>query len=326
MKKLIIIFVAIIMVNISRAQVETDKYPSAEISNGMVKMKLYLPDKEKGYYRATRFDWSGLIASLEWKGHQFFGQWKATHDPLVHEDLPGPVEASVMPGLGYEEAKAGGSFIRLGVGVLEKPDEEQYRWDHTYKIVDPGKWVVSRGKDWIEFIQTLNGPNGWGYVYTKKISLKKDHPGFTISHVLKNTGEKTIKIDQFNHNFFMMDGDTTGREFVVRFPFNIATKNDLKGIVKTDGHNLRFVKDLREGTIWLELKGYGKDVSDHNITIFNTKSGIGVNYKVDKPLYRQVFWACPTTLCPENFILLDVPAGKTENWNSDYTLLQHFSY
>ena len=42
-------------------ELDFSQYPSAEISNEEVKMKIYLPDAEKGLYRATRFDWSGVI-------------------------------------------------------------------------------------------------------------------------------------------------------------------------------------------------------------------------------------------------------------------------
>ena len=55
--------------------------PQADITNGVLKAKLYLPDTEQGYYRATRFDWAGVVASLEYKGHNFFGQWFDTVYP-----------------------------------------------------------------------------------------------------------------------------------------------------------------------------------------------------------------------------------------------------
>jgi hypothetical protein len=32
-----------------------------------------LPDAQKGFYRGTRYDWSGIVTSLEWGGHVFFG-------------------------------------------------------------------------------------------------------------------------------------------------------------------------------------------------------------------------------------------------------------
>lgn len=33
--------------------------PQAEIDNGVVRVKLYLPDTKDGFYRGTRFDWGG---------------------------------------------------------------------------------------------------------------------------------------------------------------------------------------------------------------------------------------------------------------------------
>ena len=39
--------------------------PAATIGNGVVRAKLYLPDVDNGYYRGTRFDWSGSGARLE---------------------------------------------------------------------------------------------------------------------------------------------------------------------------------------------------------------------------------------------------------------------
>src|ERR1043166_1607276 len=59
--------------------------PQAEITNGQIRVKLYLPDTRNGYYRGTRFDWSGVIASLEYKGHNYFGEWFDRFDPKVYD-------------------------------------------------------------------------------------------------------------------------------------------------------------------------------------------------------------------------------------------------
>src|SRR5215831_20725333 len=116
-------------------------FPEARISNGQITAKLYLPDPEKGYYRATRFDWSGVIASLEYKGHNYFGVWFPKYDPKLHDSISGPVEEyrTGMDGLGYAEAKPGGTFIRIGAGVLRKPEEARFGQFKTYEIVDNGK-------------------------------------------------------------------------------------------------------------------------------------------------------------------------------------------
>src|SRR5213083_1936753 len=82
--------------------------PQAEISTAKIKAKIYLPDPQNGYYRGTRFDWSGVVASLEWNGHSYFGQWFERYDPKLHDAITGPVEDFLtnMSGLGYDEVKA----------------------------------------------------------------------------------------------------------------------------------------------------------------------------------------------------------------------------
>ena len=66
--------------------------PQAAISNGTLDAKLYLPDSASGYYRGTRFDWSGVIHSLRYRGHEYFGTWFERYDPKTHDAITGPVE------------------------------------------------------------------------------------------------------------------------------------------------------------------------------------------------------------------------------------------
>ena len=59
-----------------------------EISNGQIKAKIYLPDAKSGYYRSTRFDWSGAVYSLTYKSHEFHGPWYDRIDPKVINWVP----------------------------------------------------------------------------------------------------------------------------------------------------------------------------------------------------------------------------------------------
>jgi hypothetical protein len=127
------------------------EFPQADISNGTVKAKFYLPDAERGYYRGTRFDWSGVISSLQTSGHEYFGVWFEKYDPKLHDAITGPVEEfrSDDGGTGYAEAPVGGNFVRIGVGAVRKPEEKAYQIFKTYDIIDGGKWSVKKGKDWL---------------------------------------------------------------------------------------------------------------------------------------------------------------------------------
>ena len=298
--------------------------PRAEIANEVVRMELYLPDPENGYYRATRFDWSGVISSLEYEGHQYFGDWKETHDPGFHEDITGPVESFSGTGTGFEEAGPGEPFLRIGVGILEKEEDTAYVWNHTYRILDHGSWNTSQGEDWIEFRHTVDAETGWAYAYTKRISLTTDPPGFTIDHTLRNTGSRPIVTDQFNHNFFMIDGGVTGPAFRVEFPFNIASTEGLRDpqrVLQIERNEIRFRKPFEgNGSAWVALHGYGSDPSDHGFSVINERSGAGVQVGVDQPLYRMNFWATNTTVCPENFVEMEIEPGGEHHWQSTYAL------
>ena len=67
------------------------EHPQVTIANSQVMAKLYLPDPASGYYRGTRFDWSGVIYSLQCDGHEYFGEWQKTDDPYLHDRITGTV-------------------------------------------------------------------------------------------------------------------------------------------------------------------------------------------------------------------------------------------
>jgi hypothetical protein len=314
------LLVGISLVLCSLTPASAEEFSSARLSNGVIKMKLFLPDAENGYYRGTRFDWSGVMPQLEYKGHNYFDEWKETHDPEVHDDIVGPVEEFKTDGaaLGYHEAKAGETFVKIGIGLLEKPDDADYRFSRPYKIIKPGAWQIESGEDWIEFKQDFRDDSGWGYLYIKRISLTEGKPEFTISHSLKNTGSKTIETHQYNHNFFVIDGTPTGRDYVLRFPFEVKTTRDLKGDLEAKGNELVFIKDLEEGSLFTELEGFGDNAKDHEIIIENKKTGAGVKINGDKPIALFYFWTIKTTVCPEPYIELSVAPGETEEWKTTY--------
>jgi len=301
-------------------QAAADEYPSAEISNGLIKMKLFLPDPEKGYYRGTRFDWSGVMSQLEYKGHNYFDEWKTTHDPEVHDDIVGPVEEFKTRGtaLGYDEAKAGEPFIKIGIGLLEKTDEPNYNFSYPYKIIKAGTWKVKVGADWVMFRQEFSDESGWGYRYTKRIEMARGKPEFTIEHTLKNTGSKHIETHQYNHNFFVIDGTPIGRDYALKFPFQVKATRDLKGLMEINGNEFAFVKDLAEGSLFTELEGFGDSADDHEIVIENRKTGAGVKISGDRPISMFNFWTIKTTVCPEPYIELNIPPGEKEKWETHY--------
>jgi hypothetical protein len=297
------------------------EFPEATITNGEIRVRLLLPDTARGYYRGTRFDWSGVIASLQYKGHEYFGQWFEKYDPKLHDAIMGPVEEfrSQDGGLGYAAAKPGGTFIRVGVGTVRKPEEQQYRAFNTYDIVDNGKWSVSKAADHVEFIHHLTDGAGYGYVYRKVVSLTRDKPQLVLDHSLRNIGKQEIETSVYDHNFFVIDGMPTGPEFSVTFPFELHATRELKGIAELRGGQLHYRRELDKGESMItELQGFGNASFDYDIRIENRKAGAGVHIVGDKPLEKVVYWCIRSTLCPEPYIHLNIPPGGEETWRITY--------
>jgi hypothetical protein len=299
---------------------ELRDFPQALISNGTIHATLYLPDTEKGYYRATRFDWSGLIPSLRYEGHTYFGQWFDAYDPKTHDAVMGPVEEFGTNALGFNEAAPGGKFVKVGVGALKKPaDGRPYNHFTTYEIADSGQWTVRKGTDFVEFTQELTDAAGYAYVYRKTVRLAKDKPVLSLEHSLKNTGQKTIETSVYDHDFYMLDGKATSPDFTVKFPFEVHWSGVASPLTETEGKELHFLQEYSPGQqAQANLMGYGMSAADYDMRLENKKTGSGVRQTSDHPIARINFWSIRTTICPEAYIDLKVEPGQEATWRINY--------
>jgi hypothetical protein len=301
-------------------QMAAPSVPTAEISGGRLRATIYLPNAESGYYRGTRFDWSGVVASLTWQGHEYFGQWFEKYDPTIHDAIAGPVEEFLTgdSSLGYAEARTGEPFVRIGVGAVRKPEEPAYRRFATYQIVDPGKWTVNRQGSSIEMIHELRETNGYAYVYRK--TLRLDGDTLVLEHRLKNTGSKRIATSVYNHNFFTLDRQTTGPDIVARFPFDPRATRPLQGLAEVRGREVAFLREFEpRQSLFTEVEGFGADATSYDFRLENRKTGAGVRITGDRPISTLYFWSATKTVCPEPYIDASADPGQESTWTITYT-------
>lgn len=296
--------------------------PQASLSNGIVRATVYLPDAEHGYYRGGRFDWAGVIPKLEYAGHNYFGIWFTKYDPKLHDAITGPVEEfrSADGGLGFAEAAPGDFFIKIGVGILRKPDAQPYNFAREYQIVSNGQWTVRPQSDRIEFAQELKGTNGYAYQYSKTVRLSGKKPELVLEHTLKNTGKRSIETEVYNHDFYVIDGQPTGPDFSVRFPFQPRATGDLKDAAEIAGNDLIFRRELKGGrdSAATYLVGYGATAKDNDIRVENKMTGAGVREIGNQPISKLYFWSVRTTLCPEVYTAILIKPGQKAKWRIRY--------
>ena len=298
-------------------------FPQAQITNGLVKATIYLPDPKLGYYQATRFDWSGQIPHLEYKGHTYFGEWTGRPwNPKLHDTIMGPVEEfSEFDAPGYAAAPVGGMFLKIGVGILRKPQEPKYNHFGVYEIVDNGKWTVKTAPDSVTFTHVVHDKTtGWGYEYHKIVRLEKGKPTLSIEHRLKNIGRNTIQTDVYEHNFYMLDKKPTGPNLSIKFPFEIKVDHPWQaGLAENRGKEIVYLKELEaRQTASNEITGFTVDPNDYNITVENKETGAGVRQTADRPVSRINFWSIRNTSCPEAYIALSILPGKDFTWRINW--------
>ena len=296
------------------------RFPQAEISNGIIKAKLFLPDEKKGYYQGVRFDRSGNIPEMEFAGHTYFGQWFEKYDPKVHDAIMGPVQE--FGSVEFNLKKPGETFLKIGVGMLVKPDNKVYTIRKLYENVNPGKWTVKKHPDHVLFIHELNDKE-YSYQYQKDVILSRDKPEMILSHALKNTGNKTIETTAYDHNFFMIDKQPVGPGIEISFPYEISGEGLGIGpdkYAQIAGKKISFLKNVdKDSTCYCsDLKGYGPETKDYDIRIDNKVTRAGVRITCDQPIVRLPFWSCYTTACPEPYIAIKVEPGKEMKWNIKY--------
>lgn len=324
------------LMTIGHAQSATP--PTAEITNGSLSATLYLPDARDGFYRGTRFDWSGVISRLTYEGHNFFGPWFTKFDPSVRDftydgtdiiagresAVTGPVEefSTDGQGLGFAEAPPGGTFLKIGVGVLRKPtDGAAYSMFRSYDIVDGGIWNVSPTRDSVTFMHdVVDTASGYGYRYVKTVRLTTGKPEMVIDHRLTNRGSKPIISTVYNHNFLVLDGLAPGPELTIDAPFALQTPRPLDPAMATvEGRRFRYAKTLVERErVSTPLQGFGGAATDYDFKIQNARLGVGMRITGDRPLSSLALWSIRSVMALEPFIAMTITPGQDFTWKYSY--------
>jgi hypothetical protein len=298
-------------------------HPHVRLSNGDVEALVFLPDAQHGYYRSSRFDWSGVVGCAAYQGHTFWGEWFSHYDPYGNDSITGPVEEfrSSDGSLGYAATAPGGLFVKIGVGVLRRETDAAYDFGYRYPLVDGGHWTVKTKARSVVFTQRLQSATGVAYQYTKVLKLDRHGAVITLNHKLKNLGTKPLITDVYDHDFFMLDGEPTGPGMQVSFPFKPHPDKPLEPAATVEGNKIIYNQELvPKQTVDAYLTGYSASPTDYAIRVENTKKQFGVEQTGDSPIAKLYLWSIRSTISPEAYIHLDIAPGQTGSWTIHYRL------
>lgn len=330
----------------SALPVSAADYPKVELSAKDIKMTVYLPDAEKGFYRGSRFCWGGVMGDVEYGRWKMFHSWKDKHDPTNNDDIIGPViEFGQESPLGYAEAKPGETFVKIGVGELLKAKDEKYSFFTNYKVVNPGVWRVERSDpNMIVFRQSLLSKTGYSYHLVVSVHLfQTTRVGggnyMNLDYELINVGSKKIITDVYNHNFFNVDKQPVGPKYHIGFGESVQPTADsafadrAKVVGKDDFKPARFCEAVLSFPGPLQKQSaFGRIVSTIGKTPYAGDFVMAFNESENKyvevlvkhdgpgrmPVKKFQVWSINTVMCPEPFYDVVLEPSESVNWSSRY--------
>jgi hypothetical protein len=303
--------------------------PYIDITNGPIAARIAPPDPERGFYRGTRFDQSGIITSLRFHDRQYYGPWFDRTAPYVRDyayDASGAVVAgpdSAVSGPAEEFAPLNfaphpGLFVKIGVGVLRQPDDAAYDHYRHYQIVDQGRRTTKRTRNSVLFTQMLKSGD-LAYTYKKSVRLVDGKSQLIIGHSLQNTGKQTIDTSVYDHNFLrLVPGDAGIR---VRFTFPIVTADPpAADLIRLKDGTLTYLRSMTlKERISFPIKGFGATAADYDIKVEDSANGAGVRIQGDRPLIMVNIFSIDKVQAVEPYIALKLAPGQEMRWRYVYT-------
>lgn len=216
--------------------------------DGDLEVVVYLPvgvkPTESTYYVSSRFDHSSMIGSMKRRTHQlidgklvkqdhflFGGElWRRPHNSQFPESGIG-IAAEFGVGddgafcffrcgwdgknditnglLGYDEARNGEPFLKIGVGALIKgscpacDSTDNYRFNSPYEFAELPQWHILQSTSNVVAMEHQAMVKNHGYKLHKNIVLNNNE--LLVTTILTNLGSQPFSTAWYSHNFFTCD-------------------------------------------------------------------------------------------------------------------------
>lgn len=352
-------------------------YASISLSSNYMSAKVFMPMEGKfaddRFYIGSRFEHGSMIGDfLIEKNWEVYGQglWREPHNPnwpesgvglasefgCGHDGVACVGKGDIVNGvLGYDTARAGEPFLKIGVGALIKgscpecnpeKDDDLYRFNSPYKFYRPPSWklLASPGPNEISFYSEER-VGEYGYAIQKTTRL--DGNVLTVRSLLTNLGKKQFATPWYSHNFFNGDREPIGPGYVLNLGLSEYGLPDKAPLFKQSGlgswsgdmgdyfdiitaHDgsisLRVTKSIPNN---VKLKADFLDEDTQTLTdgsfTLHAPNGITVYEKIPELqsqsrnpfIYAYSVYAERGALCPEPILLLYLQPAETTSWTQN---------
>jgi hypothetical protein len=288
------------------------------LKNDILEIQIDLPLEN---YNFSRFDWTGKIVSVKYKNLSISGVEALNIEDDTKSGKGFYNEFGFKTPFGFAETKVGDWFHKIGIGLLKKECDD-YLFSHKYEI-QPAEFNVSTTLNSLILSCKSANLNGYSYFLKKEISLIEG--GFIINYHLKNTGEKTIITDEYNHNFITVNNEMIGSDYILKFPFDIIPELfeenvNLESKVEINQKEIGFNGIPKEQFFFSNLSGGEKIEASWVLINYNNK--IGISEKGNFKTTKVNVWGWQHVISPELYFDINIKPGKELEWSRTYTIFE----
>ena len=264
-------------------------------------------------YSGTRFDWNGLVTQVRLDKHTYCAY--ESHIPMMGSGGLGLCNAfmGIMED-NFDAVPIGGQFMCIGIGIATKTSDE-YTFMKPYPV-EPFESKITVSESRTVFEQESTPCNGFNYRMHKELDVKDNV--LTIRTSLENTGEKSIRTTEFNHNFVCFDGHPVGPDYELSLPY--TPEIEIKSGEYNIGLNKLSLQAGPEGNkaFYFFVKNHQEAGDKHFWELTHKPTGVSMRETTDFVPEAFNVWGKNYVFSPEVFAKIDIAPGKSFEWTRKY--------
>lgn len=281
------------------------------------RLRVELPEPEERPNNRTRFERAGYISEVVLDGSIQF----AANEPknLFHPPTGGRGLCCEYRTDYSMEAPTGAYYPKFGVGLIRKTDAEPYHFYGRYEDVQPFPVRYNCTADSATF--TTGDIPCMGYALRTEKAVRVAGNRLETETSVENTGEKTIDLIEFCHNFISVDGMALGPAYQMDF----LTLQDFgrERMIGMDGRPCS-LRGSGRGFTYAEYSGWVSHISvdltdmdratPFSWRISNDAAKAYVEATEDFQPVELEIWSIDHIISPEAFQRVALAPGQKHKW------------
>ena len=270
-------------------------------------------------YNFSRFDWSGKIVKVKFQNIIISGNERSY---VKNENNFGKGfynEFGIDNALGFDEAKNGEWFHKIGVGLLKKEGDEYLFYKNYEKR--PAKFKSILESNRVLITCKSENVNGYSYVLKKEVELFENK--FKVKYNLENTGQKVIITNEYNHNFISVNKNLIGSDYVLKFPFKLKPSEFEEYVnpeqkIDIGQQEIKFKSTPNKTYFFSNLSG--NKTIDAAWELINIPKKIIIRETGNFQTNKVNLWGSKHVISPELVINLYIKPGQSFKWDRTYSV------